>query len=87
MTDKEKKGRWAKTLDEAGLLDEIDEGWVLPDDEPVSGSTIQVEGTESIPPASAQHKNVPFATPIPSLPPPPALDDELPETPSLNQGA
>ncbi len=80
--DEERKGRWAKSLDEAGLLDEIDEGWVLPDDEPVSGSTIQVKGTESLPPSPADQEDVPFATPIPSIPPPRRNSDvDLPETP------
>jgi hypothetical protein len=91
MDEDKNKNRWAESLDEAGLLDEIEDGWSLPDDVLVSGSTIQVEGKgkngESSPSVSdkeIEDADVPFAIPVSSeIPPPPRRDeiDELPRTP------
>ena len=41
---KKKASRWAESLADAGLIDEINDSWVLPEDQPVEGSTITVEG-------------------------------------------
>jgi len=40
-----KTSRWAESLGEAGLLDEIEDSWSLPPDRPVEGSTITVKGS------------------------------------------
>jgi hypothetical protein len=45
MEEGKKRSRWAESLHEAGLLDEIEDSWVLPEDKPVDGSTITVEGS------------------------------------------
>ncbi len=88
--DDEKKNRWVKSLDEAGLLDEIEDGWALPDDLE-QDATIRVEGkdeggvAESLPPALeslASDSDVPFAVPILSLPPLAAEEEGLPEMPA-----
>jgi hypothetical protein len=56
--------RWAKTLDQAGLLDEIEDGWTLPDTDATPGASIRVDGhgggpllqaTEEIDPSSDPH--------------------------------
>ena len=44
MDDQKKTSRWAKTLDEAGLLDEIEDGWSLPPG-PLPGATIKVKSS------------------------------------------
>ncbi len=46
MSDDQQRKRWAATLDEAGLLDEIDDQWILPGEEPRDGATVQVEERE-----------------------------------------
>jgi hypothetical protein len=73
MDDAKKQSRWAKTLDQAGLLDEIEDGWTLSGEADDPGASIRVDGAggESIPPLAA-----------PSVPPPP---EERPVT--LKQGA
>lgn len=53
MSDGAKKSsKWVKVLDEAGLLDEIEDGWSLPPGQATGGGTIRVkgEGGKSIPP-------------------------------------
>lgn len=55
MEEEEKKrSRWARSLSEAGLLDEIEDSWVLPEDKPVDGSTITVEGGDDRAPAAEE---------------------------------
>ncbi|MDD5308290.1 MAG: hypothetical protein PHU25_13290 [Deltaproteobacteria bacterium] len=44
MDDRRDKQRWTRSLGDAGLLDEIEDGWVLPE-EPRPGDTIVVEGS------------------------------------------
>jgi len=43
--ERKKSSRWAESLGEAGLLDEIEDSWSLPPGPPVEGSTITVEGS------------------------------------------
>jgi hypothetical protein len=46
MEEEEKKtSKWAESLGEAGLLDEIEDSWSLPPDRPLEGSTITVKGS------------------------------------------
>ncbi len=93
MNDKEPKNRWAKSLDEAGLLDDIEEGWVLPENLS-SEATIHVKGRsekdskeplESMDEEFLQNEfadeNVPFAVPIPSILPRPHDLEDLDKTP------
>jgi hypothetical protein len=44
MDDAKTPNRWVKTLDQAGLLDEIEDGWSLPDGGLKPGASIHVEG-------------------------------------------
>lgn len=43
MTEDKKKDSWSQSLEKAGLLDEIDDGWKLPKDDPLADGTIVVE--------------------------------------------
>ncbi len=81
MSNKKEEPRWTKMLDKAGLLDEIEDGWDLPEG-PIDGSTIEVKGTQAESEAPRKSE-VPFAIPIPSQPPPPPTveEEELPRTP------
>lgn len=90
------KSRWAKSLDEAGLLDDIDDGWSLPEDIG-AGVTIRVEGntkspeqlvvsSESEKKCDRDDETVPFAIPVPSESPAPA-QDELDRQPREAAGA
>jgi len=45
MNDGKKISRWPKMLDEAGLLDDIDDVWNLPDSDNLNGSVITVNGS------------------------------------------
>jgi hypothetical protein len=45
MEEGKKRNRWADSLSEAGLLDDIEDSWALPEDKPIDGSTITVEGS------------------------------------------
>ena len=56
MNDKKKTKRWAKSLDEAGYLDEVEESWTLQESENISKAKIVVEGQESQKPAPAKSK-------------------------------
>jgi hypothetical protein len=69
MDNEEKKKRWTKSLEEAGLLDEVEDGWVLP--EKISpDTTINVEGREGKEKeVSPDDKTRPFAIPIASMHP------------------
>jgi len=51
MDDAKTSNRWVKTLDQAGLLDEIEDGWSLPDGVVKPGASIRVDGVggQSIP--------------------------------------
>jgi len=51
MDDAKTSNRWIKSLDQAGLLDEIEDGWSLPDGVVKPGASIQVDsvGGQSIP--------------------------------------
>jgi hypothetical protein len=55
------KGHWAESLEKAGLLDEIDDTWVLPDGE-IEAVTIEVSGSggadipDSMPPVPAPQR-------------------------------
>jgi len=44
MDDTKTPNRWVKTLDQAGLLDEIEDGWTAPDGGVKPGASIHVEG-------------------------------------------
>jgi hypothetical protein len=44
MDDSKTPNRWVKSLDQAGLLDEIEDGWSLPGGVVEPGASIQVEG-------------------------------------------
>ncbi|MCP4606706.1 MAG: hypothetical protein GY847_40395 [Proteobacteria bacterium] len=71
--DKEKKSQWARSLDEAGLIDEIEDDWALPD-ELDSNATIRVESQSKIKgeDSSSSEESVPFAVPVSSdVPGPP----------------
>ena len=46
MSEGKKNNKWAKVLDEAGLLEDIEEGWSIPGSS-VDGSTITVKSSES----------------------------------------
>ncbi len=46
MSEGKKNNKWAKVLDEAGLLEDIEEGWSIPGS-PAAGSTITVKGSGS----------------------------------------
>ncbi len=46
MSEGKKNNKWAKVLDEAGLLEDIEDGWSMPES-PVAGSTITVKSSES----------------------------------------
>ncbi len=50
MNEGKKNNKWAKVLDEAGLLEDIEEGWSI-HESPVAGSTITVKssGSDAIP--------------------------------------
>jgi hypothetical protein len=52
MDDSKTPNRWVKSLDQAGLLDEIEDGWSLPDGVAEPGASISVEGYggQTIPP-------------------------------------
>lgn len=81
MADKEKKNRWAQSLDDAGLLDEIDDVWELPG-EVGTGATIRVEGraaTKKKSPTTKESEPVPFG--VPQSHPVPAMTSEQPRTP------
>lgn len=54
MEEEKKQSRWARSLSEAGLLDEIEDSWVLPEGKPVDGSTITVEGSGDRAPAAEE---------------------------------
>jgi hypothetical protein len=77
MDDEEKKSRWAESLAEAGLLEEIEDGWRI-QGEVEAGSVITVDGvtgkhakvSDSPEP---DFKPVPFAVPYPSVPPLPSV--------------
>ena len=58
MSEGKKKNKWAKVLDEAGLLEDIEEGWSIPGS-PVAGSTITVKssGSDAIPTTVAPPKH------------------------------
>ncbi|MCP4196447.1 MAG: hypothetical protein GY762_04785 [Proteobacteria bacterium] len=72
MDNDEKKKRWAKSLEEAGLLDEMKEGWVLPD-KISPDTTINVESSkEKEGDVSPDDLTAPFAIPVASMFP----DDE-----------
>ncbi len=43
MTEDKKNAGWSKSLDNAGLLDEIDDGWKLPDNDSLADGKIVVE--------------------------------------------
>ncbi|MBN2718743.1 MAG: hypothetical protein JXX14_23050 [Deltaproteobacteria bacterium] len=46
--DDKKENKWAKALDDAGLLDEVEDAWELPDgDTLTSGATIKVRSTDT----------------------------------------
>ncbi|MCP4675652.1 MAG: hypothetical protein GY854_09140 [Deltaproteobacteria bacterium] len=89
MNDKDKKNRWAKSLDEAGLLDEIEDGWVLPENLNYD-ATIHVEGRgeddSEDPAASMVDENVPFAVPVPTIPPLPMDHEDQDKTPIEGEG-
>jgi hypothetical protein len=46
MSEGNNKNKWANVLDEAGLLEDIEDGWSIPGS-PVTGSTITVKGSGS----------------------------------------
>jgi hypothetical protein len=85
MSEEEKTSKWASSLEGAGLLDEIEDGWSLP--EPSDGEpVIRVEGRpadqrgagpddarESIGNGEPE-EDVPFGVPVPSVPPPPEAE-------------
>jgi len=52
MNDAKKQSRWVKTLDQAGLLDEIEDGWTLSGDVSDPDASIRVDGSggKTIPP-------------------------------------
>jgi hypothetical protein len=76
MDREEKKKRWAKSLKEAGLIDEMEEEWTLPD-ELSADTTIEVKGRPASKSGSpAENAQAPFARPIDSVPP-----GEIRETP------
>ncbi len=73
MDNDEKKKRWAKSLKEAGLLEEMEDGWVLPEEKISPDTTINVESRQKNEKAvSDDDKTAPFALPIASMFP----DDE-----------
>ncbi|MDJ0762674.1 MAG: hypothetical protein QNJ97_06755 [Myxococcota bacterium] len=72
MGEDKKKNKWVKSLNEAGLIDEVDDVWVLEDDR----ATITVAPKEEDPEANddtetAAKQDVPFAVPVPTIEPPP----------------
>ncbi|MBN2340522.1 MAG: hypothetical protein JXX29_15715 [Deltaproteobacteria bacterium] len=50
--DEKKENRWAKVLDDAGLLDDVDDAWELPVGDSLSnGATIEVRSSMALPPS------------------------------------
>ena len=47
MNDDKKTKHWAKSLDDAGYLDDVDDGWTLREAENITKAKIVVEGKES----------------------------------------
>lgn len=92
MEEEDKKtSRWAESLGEAGLLDEIEDSWSLPPDSPIGGSTITVDGSardeDGADTASTAEAKPPMARPTrpaikrerPNPPPsPPAKPSNMP---------
>jgi hypothetical protein len=76
MDNDEKKKRWAKSLEEAGLLDEVEDGWVLPD-KVSPDATIHVESSKKKKDdVSPDDLTAPFAVPVASMFPDDELDPE-----------
>ena len=76
MDNDEKRKRWQKSLKEAGLLDEVEDAWSLPD-EISSDTTINIEGSKDKErEVSEDDKTAPFAVPVASLFPDEELDSD-----------
>ncbi|MFO8071903.1 MAG: hypothetical protein R6V85_08510 [Polyangia bacterium] len=69
MSDDQRRKRWTATLDEAGLLDEIDDQWILPGEEPRDGATVRVEEREPEPGEDESSETGARAPRADSLPP------------------
>jgi hypothetical protein len=66
MDDAKTPNRWVKSLDQAGLLDEIEDGWSLPDGVVRPGASIRVDGMggRSIPPLSEEPEPISDSQPM-----------------------
>jgi hypothetical protein len=59
MNEKKKSGRWAKSLDKAGLLDPIENGWEIPEKDGTRADTIVVKKKRSDAPPSTDSPESP----------------------------
>jgi hypothetical protein len=46
MDDAKTPNRWVQSLDKAGLIDDIEDGWTLPNESVEKGSSIQVDAVD-----------------------------------------